>query len=130
MQKITNETIKVYDLGIEIDWNQNAIFQEHITEQNRRMRKITITAYIDPEKFDDLFTQIQQNYTVEHNQDMFIFNTFHGIGHYELELWNDRNVDPLVRRVENLENDKKVNAWAYPKFKEWKELTQGSQAET
>ncbi len=107
----------LYKLSVEIVTDTKAEFQE---EAFRGERVVMIRSFIDPDEFDSLATQIGQKFDVDHNQDMFIFNLFHGIGHFELNLWKKKYDDPIIGRLENLEHDKKVNIWAYKKYKEWK----------
>lgn len=116
--KELGEIAKKYNLQVEVVDDQDYKFQEEVI---RSKRLVKVRSFIDPEHFDYLFRQIGQSYQIDHDQGMFVFNLFHGIGHFELNLWKKQYDDPIVGRLENLEHDKKVNDWAYKKFREWEE---------
>jgi len=63
-----------------------------------------------------LFQQHGVNYTVIRDQEMFIFNALHGIGHFELNLWKPNTGDSTVDRLVNFDQDKEVDKWAFTKL--------------
>lgn len=126
--KISKETIdeiekiaESYNLSVEF-------FEEPGTrygaESVKSKKLVRIRSAVDPEDFEYQFKQIGQDYKVEHNQDVFVFNLFHEIGHFELNLWKkhfgDTGIAKTMGQLDNLEIDKPVNEWAFKKFIEWK----------
>lgn len=129
--KVSKETIEEiekiaesYNLSVEF-------FDEPGTrygaESVKSKKLVRIRSDVDPEDFEYQFKQIGQDYQVEHNQDMFVFNLFHEIGHFELNLWKkhfgDTGIAKTMGQLDNLEIDKPVNKWAYERFMEWKKAS-------
>lgn len=103
--------------GLTVEYAANPRFEE---ETFRSSKVVKLASIIDPQHFDSLAEQLQQNFDIPPDQDMFIFNMWHAIGHHELDLWAKKYDDPLMTRLENLEIDKLINEWAFEEYKKWK----------
>lgn len=127
--KISRETIdeiekiaSSYGLTVELF---EEIGTRYSAESVKSKKLVRIRSVLDSEDFDYQFKQLSQSFQVEHSQNMFIFNLFHEIGHFELDLWKkhfgETGIAKTMGQLDNLEIDKPVNEWAYKKFTEWKE---------
>ena len=98
--------------NITVIWDKNpdSPIQEEV---NRERRVMKLKENIKSEDFDYLFSQHNIDYPVERNQEMFLFNALHGIGHFQLELWKPKTRDPISDRLVNFDQDLKVDKWAY-----------------
>lgn len=114
--KQINEIAKSY--GLKVIFNPRAKFQG---ESNKQKKEITLKSEINTEDFDRLFQQLGQDFDIKHDQEMFIFNLFHEIGHFEKDLWPLKHEDKIVQRLENLRHDKIINKWAFQKLQEIKQ---------
>lgn len=117
-KSLVESLAKKYKVTVEWDKSTNSIFQEQV---NRQERKMLIRENIDIDDFDSLFQQHNVNYSVNRDQEMFIFNALHGIGHFELNLWKPNTGDPIVDRLVNFDQDKEVDKWAFNKLVEVRE---------
>lgn len=127
--KINRETINEIE-KIATSYNLTVEFFEeagtrYSAESVKSKKLVRIRSVVDSEDFDYQFKQLGQSFEVEHSQDMFVFNLFHEIGHFELNLWKkhfgETGIAKTMGQLDNLEIDKPVNEWAYKKFREWKE---------
>lgn len=109
-KKYIDELAGKYKITIEWDKNPDSTFQEVVSLSNRSMK---LKEQITVSEFDRLFEQHGIDYNVDRNQEMFLFNALHGIGHFELNLWVKNSGDSLVDRLSNFDQDKKVDHWAF-----------------
>lgn len=126
-RKEIEELAASYNLKIIYNSNTNSIFEEYVSVSRR---EIVIKESIEVSHFDYMFKQHGKDYAVKRDQEMFLFNTLHGIGHFVLSLWTPNTPDKIYNRMVNFGQDEKIDKWAFDRLMEIRKKSKNENKKT